>query len=936
MQRQFAGGEIGPTLYGGADQARYQSALSTCRNFLVMRHGGVAMRSGSQYVATVKNSAAQTYLVKFVYNDTDTYIIEAGNLYFRFHQKGAPVVIASPSAWSNVTAYVPGQFVLQGGVAYICIAANTNQQPPNATYWYALTASGSNWIVELPTPWLTADLSLLKYVQAGNIVTFTHPNYAPQQLKRSSGNWSLSAFSTAPWASPPTGVAATAGPTPVQTITFASTPTSGNLNLKYSGTALSITSAQGAVDLQTALQAVTGLGSVTVQGSYANGFTITMTGVTNPVLLTNNSSTLQTSGVNVAISFAWSLSPLTCKYVVTAQNTTTYEETAASSAGSCVSGGAPTATSPNVVTWNAVTGAAGYNVYLDPDGNGLYGFVGFTPNTTFNDTGFVPDASVAPPISVTLFNSSGNYPGCTTYYQQRQLFGGSSNNPEQVNASRTGFFTNFGISNPIQDDDAVQFGIAGRQINEVRHMIEVAGGLVVLTRTGEWNIHGDSDGVLRPTAINPHQHSYFGAANILPVIIGSAILYVQARQTLLRSLTKQDISSETGYTFQGQDLTLFAPHLFEHWTINRMDYGQIPDSIVWCVRSDGTLLGLTYVPELNTWGWHRHDSPNGIYEDVCAIAETMPRVAGSGYLPTSEDGVYVIVNRTIQGTTARYIERFASRNWFDYRLDAIYMDCDLDYNGINPASSSTTMTLSTGAGWTTSDLITVTASASTFDASWVGLGVTIWDTANPANVNRIVITQFVDSTHVKGNPVYNVQATLQNTAQTNWSKAVANVSGLSPLAAQAVTILANGIVYTGTVAANGTLTNVDGAGGLYDVIHVGLAPTFEIETLDLDSDQQPNIRGVEKLIHSWDMLILNSRLGFQAGPDASHLLPYGATAGTVLSTDVFSTGQALLLTQVIDGNVTATWAKAGRIHIRQTNPLPLAILGLVPSGSFGG
>jgi hypothetical protein len=834
MQRSFAGGEIGPTLYGGADQQRYQAALSTCRNFVVMRHGGVAMRGGSQYVATVKNSAALTYLLKFVYNDTDTYIIEAGNLYFRFHKLGAPVVVSGVSAWSNATNYVAGNVVSLSGTNYICILANTNHTPPNATYWYALTGN----ILEIPTPYVTADLPLLKYVQAGNIVTLTHPSYAPQQLIRSSGNWALTAFSTAPWASAPTGVAVTNG----------------------------------------------------------------AAGTLNP------------------------------KYVVTAANTGTYEETVASSSATATSSATPTAAAPNVITWNAVTGAAGYNVYLDLDGNGLFGYIGFTPNTTFNDTGYLPDASVTPPINVTLFNSTGNYPGCVTYYQQRELFGGSTNSPETINASRTGFFANFGISNPLQDDDAISFGISGRQINEVRHMIEVASSLIVLTRTGEWNIQGDTDGVLRPTAINPHQQSYYGAANVLPVIVGSSIIYVQSRGTILRDFRYQESTATGAGFFDGRDLTLYAPHLFEHWTISRMDFAQLPDSILWAVRSDGTLLGLTYIKEQDVWGWHRHDT-NGTFEDVCVIPETMPRIAGSGYAPTSEDGVYVIVNRTINGATVRYIERFASRNWFDYRLDAIYMDCDLDYNGIN--AGATTMTLSTAAGWTTSDLITVTASTATFDNSWVGLGVTIWDTSNPAKVNRIVVTQYVDSTHVKGNPIFTVQATLQNTAQTNWSKAVSNVSGLSPLANTAVTILANGIVYTGTVSGGGTLTNVDGAGGLYDVIHVGLTPTFEIETLDLDSDQQ-NIRDVQKLEHSFSALVLNSRLGFKAGPDANHLLPYGAQAGTVLSTDVFSTGQANVLTQIIELNVSATWAKPGRIHIQQLNPLPLSILGLMPSGPLGG
>ena len=157
MQRAFAFGEIGPTLYGGADQGIYQRALATCRNFFVMRHGGVANRPGTDFVAEVKNSAVPTYLLKFVFSDTDTYLIEAGNQYFRFFQVGAKVA-AAPSAWSGATTYSMGDLVSSGGVNYYSIVNNNlNHAPPNASFWYAMPDA----ILEIPTVYLTADLPLL-------------------------------------------------------------------------------------------------------------------------------------------------------------------------------------------------------------------------------------------------------------------------------------------------------------------------------------------------------------------------------------------------------------------------------------------------------------------------------------------------------------------------------------------------------------------------------------------------------------------------------------------------------------------------------------------------------------------------------------------------------------------------------------------------------
>jgi hypothetical protein len=79
IQRSFAGGEIAPALYGRGDQTKYQTGLKTCRNMKIKKHGGATNRSGSRLVAEVKNSALATYLMKFVYSDDQTYIIEVGN-----------------------------------------------------------------------------------------------------------------------------------------------------------------------------------------------------------------------------------------------------------------------------------------------------------------------------------------------------------------------------------------------------------------------------------------------------------------------------------------------------------------------------------------------------------------------------------------------------------------------------------------------------------------------------------------------------------------------------------------------------------------------------------------------------------------------------------------------------------------------------------------
>lgn len=47
-------------------------------------------------------------------------------------------------AWSNSAAYVIDDIVSINGSAYICILANTNQSPPNGTYWQLLASKGTD------------------------------------------------------------------------------------------------------------------------------------------------------------------------------------------------------------------------------------------------------------------------------------------------------------------------------------------------------------------------------------------------------------------------------------------------------------------------------------------------------------------------------------------------------------------------------------------------------------------------------------------------------------------------------------------------------------------------------------------------------------------------------------------------------------------------
>ncbi len=356
-------------------------------------------------------------------------------------------------------------------------------------------------------------------------------------------------------------------------------------------------------------------------------------------------------------------------YVITAAHPVTFEESEPSAQVINAACADPSHQAPNVLSWDVlltppVTGdpSPEYYVYCDADGNGTYGFIGVaTGAATFNDPGITPDYTRTPPQPQTKFAASGEYPQTCAYHQQRRWFGHSEDVPDAIFASKTGYPDNFDISSPLQDDDAITARIAGNNHHAVRRLIALKN-LLVMTDGGEWRLVGPDNGIVTPNSIDFDQETYVGIArDVAPIIIGNSIIYLQARQSIIRDLSfNQEVEG-----LAGKDLTVYATHLFEGRTIRSIDYAQVPESVVWAVRSDGSLLGLTYVKEQDVMAWHRHDTNNGDFECVCVVPEP------------GEDGVYFIVERNGH----RYIEQLASRSVLTFDVDAFFVDSGLSYSG---------------------------------------------------------------------------------------------------------------------------------------------------------------------------------------------------------------------------------------------------------------
>ncbi|HSW00024.1 MAG TPA: hypothetical protein VLI39_07620 [Sedimentisphaerales bacterium] len=320
--------------------------------------------------------------------------------------------------------------------------------------------------------------------------------------------------------------------------------------------------------------------------------------------------------------------------------------------------------------WTASAGAVYYHVYKLK--NGVYGWAARAGTTSFTDSNIIPDMSKCPPNSQTPFSGSGNYPGACIFFEQRLLFARTNNNPQTIWGSRIGNFENFNNSTPLQEDDAYTFTINSNQVNEIRWLAST-NELLLGTSGSEWKMtSGSNSDTITPTSVQLRQQSKWGSSNVPPIVVGSTILFCGGPGNTVRDL---NYSLELdGYA--GNNVTIMVGHLFQDYTIQDWAYQQNPDSIVWVVRDDGALLGLTYAKEHEVWGWHRHDT-DGTFESVAAIQNA-----------TGQDEVYFVVRRTIDSVPLRYIEQLQPRMPENDIEQAWFLDCALLYDS-TPATTIT-------------------------------------------------------------------------------------------------------------------------------------------------------------------------------------------------------------------------------------------------------
>ena len=335
------------------------------------------------------------------------------------------------------------------------------------------------------------------------------------------------------------------------------------------------------------------------------------------------------------------------------------------------------------VVASAVTGINSGSGFLSTDvgrllqfgtGYGKITAVADTLNITITIIEDLGSATASANWSLGSFSDTTGHPSCVTFFEQRLVFAGTTSQPQTIFFSKSGDYENMdaNIGGTVADDDAIIYTIASNQVNAIRFMTATRT-LIIGTAGGEFTVSGGgTDNAITPTNILIKKQSNHGAANVDAIAVGNATLFLQRAKRKIRELAYNfDVD---GYI--APDMTILAEHISEGG-LTQMAYQQEPNQIIYAVRGDGELIGLTYQREQQVTAWHRHIF-GGVFGAGNAVCESV------AVIPTddTEYEVYVIIKRTINGATRRFVEYV---NNFDFtetdNTTFNFLDSALAYSG---------------------------------------------------------------------------------------------------------------------------------------------------------------------------------------------------------------------------------------------------------------
>jgi len=481
------------------------------------------------------------------------------------------------------------------------------------------------------------------------------------------------------------------------------------------------------------------------------------------------------------------------------------------------------------------------------------------------------------------------------------------------------------IGGTIADDDAIIYTIASNQVNAIRFMTATRT-LIIGTAGGEFTVSGGgTDSAVTPTNILIKKQSNHGAANVDAIAVGNATLFLQRAKRKIRELAYNfDVD---GYI--APDMTILAEHVTEGG-LTQIAYQQEPNQIIYAVRGDGELAGLTYQREQQVTAWHRHIFGGRFGIATITVSDYANITTGTKLTLTKSDGTIVNFNSTT-GTAGT--NQFKTQTNNDTTATNLKNSINANANFTATVSSAVVTIIETAheaTGYLTIKSFDSTRLTATSEGKSVVESVAVIPTDDTEYQVYVIIKRTINSItkryveylnvldfDEKDNTTFN----FLDSALSYSGAAVTTLSGLDHLEGQVVSILTDGATHPNKTVSAGAISLDRSAKS----VKIGLAYTSLLKTMRLNAGSQNGTsQGKTKRIYDITVRMFET-IGVEVGPDLTNLerIPFRS------STDLMDEGIPPF-TGDKEVEFRGNYETDGFIFVRQTQPLPFTILSLYP------
>ena len=519
--------------------------------------------------------------------------------------------------------------------------------------------------------------------------------------------------------------------------------------------------------------------------------------------------------------------------------------------------------------------------------------VAATTTDDFTGTGGQTDWSLGSWSSVL------GYPRTVSFFEQRLVFGGSTSYPQTVWASESGLYEEFDAGD-ASAADAFIYTIAANRVNVIRWLAP-SRDLIVGTVGGEFKVGRPTGEPLKPDNVNIAQQTTFGGYTTAPIQIGNEILFVQRQQRKVRAFAYRFEDD----AYLAPDMTLLAEHVTNTGIID-VDFAQEPDSIYWAVRTDGTLLGMTYHREEDVIAWHRHifgGSNKFTFNGASGVTDYLTDANNNGYVTLSSHGLSTgdeVVYSAGGGTKIPELEE--GETYYVYRRDANTLEFADTYD---QAVDRTIRQIADGVG--ASHTLTTKAKIKSVTSINQTVENQVW----------LVVERRINGAIVKYIEYLDNKLNMDCTLPALVNGGTTLVTGLNHLEGEEVQVLVGDAVFPNQTVSSGSITVTLPANAAYKTIEIGLGYVSTIKTLKVEAGSQAGTAQGRKKRYNEVMVRLLKSVGITINGDQ---LPF-RTSATPMGQDIPEfTG---------DKRVSNLgWDREGQIEIKQTQPLPMTVLGI--------